>query len=204
MGVSSHHNQKLEDTRQLDKGYAYAYSVSVVSEQYFRIGETTNWAFPQQDSVVYIDQVESARYVRMFTRVRHRVPFYCTSLDKATLSVFPAQQHEACLAAVALQRFTANPITDHHQLTAGVRKSGLFGYDVDDEARGPDIRYIAVISISAPSSGSVRTASVIWGSRYAMRPGAVTCNAVSVPCRRYHSRATARRKDSTTYGGNPP
>lgn len=127
-------------------------------------GETTNLAFPQREGVVYIDQVESAHVVRMFTEVGHQAPYYCTAVGKAMLSVFPTQQCEEYLAAVDLRPFTANTIVNRRQLAAEIAQARLRGYAVDDEEREPGVRCVAApildhrgrcvagISISGPAS----------------------------------------------------
>jgi DNA-binding IclR family transcriptional regulator len=145
------------------------FTVQTVARAFLRelataTGETTNLAFPQRDGVVYIDQVESAHVVRLFTEVGHQAPYYCTAVGKAMLAVSPAQQCEAYLAAVDLRPFTANTIVDRRQLAAEIAQARRRGYAVDDEEREPGVRCVAApildhrgrcvagISISGPAS----------------------------------------------------
>lgn len=106
-------------------------------------GETTNLALPKTDRVVYIDQVESAHLVRMFTEVGHQAPLYCTSVGKAMLSVFPVEQCEEYLVTVAFQPFTVNTITDPGRLRDEIAQVRLRGYAVDDEEREAGVRCVA-------------------------------------------------------------
>ncbi|MEV7908273.1 IclR family transcriptional regulator, partial [Streptomyces anulatus] len=46
-------------------------------------GETTNLAVLDADQVVYVAQVPSRHYLRMFTEVGRRVPPHCTAAGKA-------------------------------------------------------------------------------------------------------------------------
>jgi len=127
-------------------------------------GETTNLALLKKDRVVYIDQVESAHLVRMFTEVGHQAPLYCTSVGKAMLAVFPAQQREDYLATVDLQPFTPNTLIDHQQLRAELEQAWSRGYAVDNEEREPGVRCVAAaildhrgvciagVSISGPTT----------------------------------------------------
>ena len=106
-------------------------------------GETTNLALPKDDRVVYIDQVESAHLVRMFTEVGHQAPLYCTSVGKAILAVVPPRQREDYLAVVDLQSFTPNTFTDRQRLRADIELAGARGYAVDNEERELGVRCVA-------------------------------------------------------------
>ena len=127
-------------------------------------GETANLAVLKKDRVVYIDQVESAHLVRMFTEVGHQAPLYCTSVGKAMLAMLPAQQREDYLATVDLQSFTPNTLIDHQQLRTELEQAWSRGYAVDNEEREPGVRCVAAaildhrgvciagVSISGPTT----------------------------------------------------
>jgi DNA-binding IclR family transcriptional regulator len=51
-----------------------------------KVGETANLSVRSGDSLVYIDQVQAERLMRMFTRVGSSVPLYCTGSGKLFLA----------------------------------------------------------------------------------------------------------------------
>lgn len=126
-----------------------------------RSGETANMAMLEGDACVYIAQVPSPHFVRMFTEVGRVVPLHSTGVGKALLSTLPDEQ------VLAILRRAGMPVVTEHTLTSpeamlddlgGVRKNG---YAVDDGEQELGVRcfalaldglpFTAAISISGPS-----------------------------------------------------
>ena len=115
----------------------------ILRELTIATGETANLALHRADRVVYVDQVESAHLVRMFTEVGHQAPLYCTSVGKAILAVLPHHQREDYLASVQFQSFTPNTLRDREQLRDELQQAWTRGYAVDDEEREIGVRCVA-------------------------------------------------------------
>ena len=101
-------------------------------------GECAHLAVPSQEGVLYIDQEESPRTLRVNAAVGTLNPFHCTALGKILLAFETAE------IPADLPSCTPNTITDKNVLLehlAGVRKQG---YALDLEEYDADIRCIAV------------------------------------------------------------
>ena len=74
--------------------------------------------------VVYVDRLESAHTLRLFTETGRRVPVHCTSSGKVLLAHLPEPEREAFLAR-PLPRLTPHTIIDpaalRAELTTGPR-----------------------------------------------------------------------------------
>lgn len=126
--------------------------------------ETANLVVLDQDEVVYVDQVESSRQVKMIAKIGGRAPVYCTGSGKAILANLPPAEREALLARVELQRRTARTLTDPALLRREFEEIARLGYSLDLEEMEDGVRcvaapvwnsfsrVVAAISVSGPSS----------------------------------------------------
>ncbi|HKG37613.1 MAG TPA: IclR family transcriptional regulator [Conexibacter sp.] len=126
-------------------------------------GETTNLVVLDRDSIVYVDQVESVRPVRMFSRIGNRVPAHASGAGKALLACEPSEAVDALVARGALPALTANTITIAAVLRTALAVVRRRGYALDegeyDESVTcaaaaivlPEGRVPAAISVSGPT-----------------------------------------------------
>ncbi len=139
-----------------------SWAVPYLSELVDEIGETSNMATLEGDTVVYVAQVPSLHSMRMFTEVGRRVMPHCTGVGKALLSMLPDAEVRALLARTGMPARTERTITDAEVLLAEVARSRQRGYAVDDQEQEAGVRCVAVpvsdaplraaISVSGPSS----------------------------------------------------
>lgn len=132
------------------------------------IGETANLAVRSGDNLVYIDQVQSDRLVRMFTRVGSSAPLYCTGAGKLFLAFVPEVQFERELNRYLLEH-RLEPRTPHtlvrpQALREELRKIRERGYSFDNEEMEEGVicvaapvfdragQIVAAISVSGPST----------------------------------------------------
>lgn len=90
-------------------------------------GETTTLSALVPGGRVYLDQVESAREVKMTVELGVRFPLHAGSSGKAILAFLPGEEQEALLNA-GLGRLTSRTIMDPDQLRAelaGIRREGV-------------------------------------------------------------------------------
>jgi IclR family transcriptional regulator, acetate operon repressor len=127
-------------------------------------GESANLAALDGEGIVYLAHVETARTVRMFTKVGNRVPLHATGTGKAILASMGAEQRRLLLAGHRLRRYTPNTITDRRKLEAELEQIRKRGYAIDAGELEEGVHCVAVpvrdrsagvtasISVSGPSS----------------------------------------------------
>jgi IclR family transcriptional regulator, acetate operon repressor len=119
-------------------------------------------AMLEGDACVYIAQVPSPNFVRMFTEVGRVVPLHSTGVGKALLSTLPDEKVLMILRRAGMPSITEHTITTPDALLddlAHVRKNR---YAIDDGEQELGVRCIAVpleglpftaaLSASGPSS----------------------------------------------------
>jgi len=116
-------------------------------------GESSQVGILDGTEVVYVDRLESAYSLRLFTETGRRVPAHATSSGKVLLAHLPEPDREKALTAAPLPRFTTHTVVDPDALRAdfaAVRERGW--------AEAVNEREIGVASIAAPirdASGEV-------------------------------------------------
>jgi IclR family KDG regulon transcriptional repressor len=95
-------------------------------------GETAHLAVMDESGVFYIDKIESAQSIRMYSYIGRRAPLHCTAVGKVLLAYQPEQQIEALLSP-GLKRYTAHTITDGKKLKEELTRVRRQGYAVDSE-----------------------------------------------------------------------
>lgn len=109
-----------------------------------RTGETVHLAVLDDNSVLYVNRIESRRAIRMGFGLGVRAPLHCTALGKALLAHQPEAFIDGVIANGLPQR-TANTITGPQALRqelAGVRARG---YAIEDEEIESGLRSIATV-----------------------------------------------------------
>ena len=117
----------------------------VLSELRTQTGESSQVGVLDGHEVVYVDRLESAHSLRLFTETGRRVPVHCTSSGKVLLAYLPEARRQAVLRVAPLTALTPHTITDPERLAdelAQVRRRGW--------AEAINEREIGVASIAAP------------------------------------------------------
>ncbi|MHB8659098.1 MAG: IclR family transcriptional regulator [Solirubrobacteraceae bacterium] len=124
--------------------------------------ETTNLVMLERFTVVYVDQAESSRAVRMFTQIGRRVDAHAIGAGKAMLAFQPAEANADLLAAEPFKSLTPNTITSATAMRRELHLIRTRGYATDEEEYDTGIgcvgvpvlddngHAIAAISIAAP------------------------------------------------------
>lgn len=128
-------------------------------------GESVNLVVLDRLDVVYLDQVEGSRSVRMFTQVGRTVPAHTTGAGKAILAHRPADEVERLYADEhVFAPLTPRTITNAVDLDRALERVRRDGFAVDDEEHEEGVGCIAsaildaedlaiaAISVSGPSS----------------------------------------------------
>jgi IclR family transcriptional regulator, KDG regulon repressor len=107
-------------------------------------GESSQVGVLDGDDVVYVDRLESAHSLRLFTETGRRVPAHCTSSGKVLLAHAPEHVREAFLAR-PIARLTPHTIVD-----ADVLRGELATVRTRGWAEAINEREIGVASLAAP------------------------------------------------------
>lgn len=108
------------------------------------IGESANLAVLDDGEVVYIDQAQSSRILRMFTQVGNRLPVHSTGSGKALLAYLPQEIVDGVLRRFGMSPRTKRTITDAEMFRAELTKTRDRGYALDDEEQEEGVRCLAV------------------------------------------------------------
>lgn len=106
-------------------------------------GESIHLAVLERNSAVYIDNIDSAYNLRMFSHVGRSVPAHCTALGKALLAFKSNEYIEDVYAHGGLVAYTPNTIVDLAKLKknlALIRKNGV---SVDNEEFEEGLKCVA-------------------------------------------------------------
>jgi IclR family transcriptional regulator, KDG regulon repressor len=95
-------------------------------------GETAHLAVMDESGVFYIDKIESAQSIRMYSYIGRRAPMHCTAVGKVLLA-YQSQQQVEPLLSPGLKRYTVHTITDKKTLKGELVKVRRQGYAVDNE-----------------------------------------------------------------------
>ena len=117
----------------------------VLGELRAQTGESSQVGVLDGHEVVYVDRMESAHSLRLFTETGRRVPVHCTSSGKVLLAYLPEVRRQAVLRAAPLEALTPHTITDRSQLAAELDRVRRRGW-----AEAVNEREVGVASIAAP------------------------------------------------------
>ncbi len=127
-------------------------------------GETVNLVVLEADRVVYIDQVEGSRNVRMFTTVGTSVRAHTTGSGKAIMAFGPPDAPATLDGDRELDRLTKRTLTTLAALEDDFKRIRRRGYALDNEEHEEGVGCVAVavfdhtgrptaaISVSGPSA----------------------------------------------------
>lgn len=109
-----------------------------------RSGESANLAVLDDGQVMYIEQAQSSRILRMFTELGNRMPPHSSASGKVLLAFAPHDAVDAILRRYGLPRRTHNTITDPARLRKELASIRAAGFAVDNEEHEDGVRCIAV------------------------------------------------------------
>jgi DNA-binding IclR family transcriptional regulator len=105
-------------------------------------GETAHIGVLDDAECVYVDKVDSAQSVRMYSKVGARSPLHSSGIGKALLSAAPAEVFDR-VCEKGLARRTSSTITDPKRLRVEIDSIMVRGYSIDDVENEEGIRCVA-------------------------------------------------------------
>ncbi len=160
-----------------------------------RCGETANLAIADEDSVVFVSQVETHEPIRAFFRPGTRSPIHASGIGKAILAQWRPER-VARLVAGGLARFTPQTLTDGAALAAELAQTRARGWALDNEERNPGMRCVAAaifneygepiagISVSGPTVRLTPEVAAAFGPLVQAAAADVTRSIAGVPPQR--------------------
>ncbi|GAB3806496.1 IclR family transcriptional regulator [Humibacter antri] len=129
---------------------------SAVRRLHRAVGDTVHVAALVDDEIVYVDKVEDAGRVRLYSRVGSPVRPQCSALGKAILAGLPVTRRDDVLAAVEWRRYTERTITMRAALDAELERVARQGWAADDGEFEAVVNCVAVpITSSAGVVGAL-------------------------------------------------
>jgi DNA-binding IclR family transcriptional regulator len=94
------------------------------------VNEVVHLVVPSQGEAVYVERVETARPIQLFTRIGLRVPLYAGSGPRLLLAYMDEHEREEVLRKIKLLPFTDATITDPDRLRELLKEIREKGYSV--------------------------------------------------------------------------
>jgi DNA-binding IclR family transcriptional regulator len=127
-------------------------------------GETANLTVIERSNIVYLDQVEGSRSVRMHAPIGATVPAHAAASGKAMIAFMPPKLISEILGPEPFDQVTLHTITGLEALGEELARIRRRGYAIDNEEHEPgvgcvaapifnhDAGVLAALSVSAPSA----------------------------------------------------
>ena len=113
------------------------------------VGNTVHVGALVGDEIVYVDKVEDAAGVRMYSRVGSAVHPHCSGIGKAVLAGLPRDRRDAVLAGCDWRRYTANTLVTREALDAELAVTARRGWAADDAEFEDFVNCVAVPIVSS-------------------------------------------------------
>jgi IclR family transcriptional regulator, acetate operon repressor len=106
-------------------------------------GESANLAVLDDGEIVYIDQAQSSRILRMFTQIGNRLPAHSTGSGKIMLAFSAPEVVEGVIRRYGLAERTPRTITDADEFRRELYRIRHNGYALDDQEHEEGVRCVA-------------------------------------------------------------
>lgn len=97
-----------------------------------RVGQTIQFAVPQNTRIVYVDKIEPPNSIHLDTRIGGYVVVQTAGVSKAILAHMPPGQVDRILEAVTFERFTDTTLTSRAAFDARLEEVRAQGWAYDD------------------------------------------------------------------------
>lgn len=114
-----------------------------------RVGETVNFAVPDDAGMSYVDRVETGWAFRIQLPIGTQVPFHCTASGKCFLASLAPRPRKAMVDALRLDPLTAQTHASAESLLADLVRIAERGYALDEEEFMDGMAAIAVPVVNA-------------------------------------------------------
>jgi len=145
--------------------------------------ETVNLAVLDQNTVLYIEVMESPHEFRLSSRVGTRRPLHATALGKALAAFLPDDARDSILSTISFQPSTQKTIMNMVQFRRELQKIQRQGYALDDEEAVLGARCVSapVLDSSGEAVGAVSVSGPV--TRLSLNQVATLADAVTSAAR---------------------
>ncbi|MBW2039651.1 MAG: IclR family transcriptional regulator [Deltaproteobacteria bacterium] len=98
----------------------------------------------RQNSMVYLDVVETEQTVRVASRIGWRLPVYCSAIGKAQIAFKSESEIEKIISWGDMKKFTENTITGREKFLQHIKEIREKGYAVDNEEYERGVKCVGV------------------------------------------------------------
>jgi DNA-binding IclR family transcriptional regulator len=116
------------------------------------VGNTVHVAGLMDDAIIYVDKVEDASGVRMYSRVGSLVRPHCSAVGKSILAELDTDRRNAILAGTTWKKYTDTTITTRGALDAELNTVAEQGWAVDN---GEFEDFVNCVAVPIRSSAGV-------------------------------------------------
>lgn len=106
--------------------------------------ETVHFVSSSENTVIYIDKLESKKTIRIYTTIGAEMPLHCTAVGKAILARRDDQEILEYAERTGLPSLTENSIADKERLLEEMHLVRQRGYSIDDEENQQDLYCIGM------------------------------------------------------------
>ncbi len=117
-----------------------------------KVGNTIHLAALMENSIVYVDKVEDASGVRMYSRIGAAVRPHCSGVGKAILAGLESAERDAILGDTDWEKFTEKTIVTREALDLELDAIQKRGWAVDD---GEFEDFVNCVAVPIQSSAGV-------------------------------------------------
>lgn len=108
-----------------------------------RLGQSSHIAILDGSDAVYIDKVEVAKNLRLYSQIGKRIPVYCSGLGKSLLLDAEDKTILSLLSQCQMTKLTETTLLTAEDVLMEIREARKRGYTVDNEEHDIGIRCIA-------------------------------------------------------------
>lgn len=109
-----------------------------------KYGETIHLVASTDNSVIYIDKIDSTQSISVSTKIGQELPLHSTGVGKAILSLRSNEQVKIYADTYGLETFTRNTITNKFDLIEEIENVKKNGYSIDNEEIQEGLYCIAI------------------------------------------------------------
>lgn len=117
-----------------------------------QVGNTIHLAALMENSIVYVDKIEDASGVRMYSRIGASVRPHCSGVGKAILSGLDSAERDAILGDTEWEKFTEKTILTREALDVELATIKTQGWAADD---GEFEDFVNCVAVPIHSSAGV-------------------------------------------------
>lgn len=97
------------------------------------LGETVHMGIREDNSALYVLNIESQFNIRMHSRIGHAIPLYCTAIGKMLLSGLKKAEQKTLINTIPLTPYTAHTIQSKSTLMGELETVKTNGWAMDEK-----------------------------------------------------------------------